>query len=156
VVTAADHSNTIREALHLALGTQGRTENHMAFAALDALLAKAENPDAAWQLALDNEKAYAIQRAEAAEAERDAYKADRDEYDALLGRKMAERDAAVRERDQARDALRQIADVPTNPELGVPMSGSMLAIARAALDALSAREEAWTHEDRMVYGDGGC
>jgi hypothetical protein len=26
-------------------------------------------------------------------------------------------------------------------------------IARAAL---SAREENWTHEDRMVLGDGGC
>jgi hypothetical protein len=123
VVTAADPANTIRDWLN-ANGAAPYVG-----AALDALLAQAENPDAAWQLALDNEKAYAIHRAEAAEAERDT---------------------AVRERDQAHAALQQIADYEWHP--GQPSVG-LRAIARAAL---AAREEAWTHEDRMVLGDGGC
>jgi hypothetical protein len=58
---------------------------------------------------------------------------------------MSQLEAAEAERDHARDALREISEARTLADA--------LIIARAAL---SAREEAWTHEDRMVLGEGGC
>jgi hypothetical protein len=138
-VTPQEHAATVREEVQSWLaGDYDAMKRYLA--ALDALLAQAETAE--------------------------TYRADRDEYDALLGRKMAERDAAVRERDQARDALRQIIG------MGDHIVDDVRKIARAALSAReegwdeeafvaemhrrAAREEVWTHEDRMVLGEGGC
>jgi alpha-beta hydrolase superfamily lysophospholipase len=110
VVSTADHANTVREALdrwttgyHVQIGDMPGIGS--ARAALDALVAQAEQAHAALQTV--------------------------DEIEDALAEYFAQRDIPMRIR-QAVDAFE---------------------IARAAL---SAREEAWTHEDRMVLGEGGC
>jgi hypothetical protein len=120
VVTPADHANTVRDALS---SRPNRRSPDPALAALDALLAQADDASA-----LLKEASQQHDRALSAEAERDA---------------------AVRAAEQAHAALREIERFANNNA----SSGHIGFLARAAL---SAREEAWTHEDRMVLGEGGC
>jgi hypothetical protein len=138
VVTPADHANTVRR-IHRESGPIYGDEGFDA--ALDALLAQAE---ASWKLA------------DRLEGEVARLQADRNKLLRVADQRLT---AGVRmraERDQAQDALRQIRDfdettVRFSSVAGAP--GEMRKIARAAL---SAREEAWTHQDRMVLGEGGC
>jgi hypothetical protein len=75
-------------------------------------------------------------------------------------------DALLAQAEQAHAALRQIAELPDAKHGGIyeiPVN-----IARAALEGWdeeafvgemhrrAALGEAWTHEDRMVLGEGGC
>jgi hypothetical protein len=59
---------------------------------------------------------------------------------------LAALDLIERHAQEMEKALQQIAAIDTTPP----------AAARISRAALSAREEAWTHQDRMVLGDGGC
>ena len=131
-MTPAENAATVRKYRPLAAGQKHVEEFD---AALDALLAQAEwtGKPVSWR-----EETYKM-RMEAAEADRDA--AVR-----LLGQIKDDREvlyrqweAAVRERDQAREALRRIAtgnlhNIPgVNPDGSVSSSSMAECIARAAL-----------------------
>jgi hypothetical protein len=197
VVTPQEHANTIREALaedYLGPDPQDPMAgekwgpNPAALAALDALLAQAETAE---RLRVDYDdlklrRNASKERAEAAEAERDAAVRERDQIGAALGEPCAECGhidwrsdgyvdrflAAEGERDQARDALARADAECGRQHVRAVNAEAAAEQARNALDVLarwphgdiemcqSARaalsEEAWTHEDRMVLGEGGC
>ena len=122
-MTANDHANTQAET---AAGAQHVREALIAEA--DACRERMEAAEAERDRWKDMAELRRRRQLEA-EAERDEAHTDRDEYITIAERLQAERDLAVRQRDHAQDALRQIADKHFAEGLAQEMQG----IARAAL-----------------------
>jgi hypothetical protein len=125
MTSPADHANTavlvadLRHALSLLLDVPDNAETHEA--ALDG------------SAALDA----LLAQAETAEG-----------MELAILTEVRRANAAEDERDQAREALREVFN-----EAGGKSGPKVRGIARAAL---AANKEVWTHEDRMVLGEGGC
>jgi hypothetical protein len=109
-VTAADHANTVREALTWRIQYKGAKED--ALAALDALQAQAEESSAFEQAEKD-----ANERATAAEAERDAavqaaeHEASESKKWFAIAQENEDRaEAAEQAAEQARNALQEARD----------------------------------------------
>jgi hypothetical protein len=162
VVTPADHAKDLANTVREALPYYNRYEHEPLCQSFydrplpcNCRVQKTKEARAAFDALLDA----LLAQAETAEAERDRLQqilttrtfSTTESGSDLIARLEAERDAAVRERDQAQDALRWIANGRWN--VGAAKDTDIRTFARAAL---AAREDAWTHEDRMVLGDGGC
>jgi hypothetical protein len=181
VVTPADHANTVRDALNtgpLPDSQPDRDKLDAGHDALDALLAQAEAAEKRRIVTTTVQGDTHMNRLrEERDAALDREAGTQDALDATRRQSEEQAEEAIKWRlaaEQAHAALRlALRGIPDPMHPGIPreFEGGLVHAQIVMLDALgdddpgnveaaraalSAREEAWTHEDRMVLGEGGC